>query len=99
MSHQWDEIIYKNSGRLAKHQTYTGLEYVPRYKVNADKSIVCVENQILVATATLSNKELTPIVSGLQSNEPEQELKELEMDEEDDLENEPNDNDSNEQVE
>ena len=71
MSHQWDEIIYKNSGRLAKHQTYTGLEYVPRYKVNADKSIVCVENQILVATATLSNKELTPIVSGLQSNEPE----------------------------
>ena len=79
MSHQWDEIIYKNSGRLAKNKTYTSLENIPRYKVDSDKSIVCVENQILLTTA-LSNKERTPIVSGLQSNE--QELKDLDIDDE-----------------
>ena len=66
MSHQWDEIIYKNSGRLAKHKTYTSIENIPKYKILPNKSIVAVENQILTTSLLQLNgsKERTPIDDG-----------------------------------
>ena len=69
MSHQWDEIIYRNSGRLAKHKTYTGLENIPRYQMLTDKGVVCIENQIITTSQLNGIKEKTPIDSGLASND------------------------------
>ena len=71
MSHQWDEFICQSSGRLAEHGTYTSRTDIPRYQLLQDKSIVCIENQILISTPMNSCKEKTPIESGACSNDKE----------------------------
>ena len=57
MSNRWDEFICQSSGRLAKHGTYTNRTDIPRYQLSQDKSIVCIENQILTSQPGNACKE------------------------------------------